>query len=310
MHHLDDVPEILRKQLDKDDLEERIYAGFAKFYNKRIDNSREDQLVAFFTDKIANDDTLSKQEKSRIIKDDAVKLIMRIFLSSLRQNNRYPKGDGTILWERGSNYIKAISGDIFHYGFNKRNKKNRIVVIPADTSFRTSLNDNLEYESKPSVSSETLHGKFLVRLYKLSLKPADIEKRIMDNLETNGYIKEKSQNADFPIGTIAALSFNNTVFYLLAVSRFDEDNIAKSTKESIKTALLSLANYYDAKGQAYDLYMPLIGTGLSRAYLDNQESFNLIKDSLLDNKDKLQGKINIVITPEIISSITISKSTD
>ena len=92
---------------------------------------------------------------------------------------------------------------------------------------------------------------------------------------------------------------------MLAVSEFDKKNIARSTKKDIKSAVEALAEYYDEKGQGYDVFIPLIGTGLSRAYLSDQESYTIIKNTLLNNKDKLQGKINIVILPEVIDEIQI-----
>jgi len=101
------------------------------------------------------------------------------------------------------------------------------------------------------------------------------------------------------------LKFDNTLFFLLAVSEFDQKNMAQSTKEDIKSAVEALAEYYDEKGQGYDVFIPLIGTGMSRANISNQESYDIIKNTLLNNKDKLQGKINIVILPTVIDEIQI-----
>ena len=73
----------------------------------------------------------------------------------------------------------------------------------------------------------------------------------------------------------------------------------------IKKAIGGLIDYYDSKGQGYEIYIPLMGTGLSRAFLSNQESYDLIKNALLSSKEKLQGKIHIVIKPELIDELVL-----
>ncbi len=92
---------------------------------------------------------------------------------------------------------------------------------------------------------------------------------------------------------------------MLAISKFSAKNKAQSSKKDILIAISKLLEYYDDKGQGYDLYIPLMGTGMSRAYLSYQESYDIIKNTLLNNHNKLQGKINIIILPEVIDEIEI-----
>ena len=47
------------------------------------------------------------------------------------------------------------------------------------------------------------------------------------------------------------------------------------------------------------MYIPLLGTGRSRANLSYQDSFDLILDTFMKHKQLLQGKISIVIQPNI-----------
>ena len=111
----------------------------------------------------------------------------------------------------------------------------------------------------------------------------------------------------YPIGTVAVVNNRNVSFYLLAISEFDEKNKAQSTKEDIKAALVSMIDYYDTYGQGADLYLPFIGTGRSRALLSYQESFDLIKSTLIHHQEKIQGKIVIMALPEAISEIQLYK---
>lgn len=301
LNHKDDVPEALRKAAIKKGIENKISDDFKYFYKNQIATSRDKELLDEFTSYIKND-SISDKEKKAILSDDPCTLLLKLFLSTIKEDNKAASPENMIVWRRGKSYIKIAEGDLFKKGFDKRNKNNRIVVIPVNTSFETRLTADIEKEVNPLVSRETIHGEFLNRLYIKQLSPAQISKRIRMNLEKN-YAIQKDSN--YPIGTIATLKFDNTLFFLVAVSKFDKKNVARSTKKDIEVAVEKLAQYYDEKGQGYDIFIPLMGTGLSRANLENQESYDIIKNTLLNNKDKLQGKINIVILPDVIDEIQI-----
>lgn len=95
---------------------------------------------------------------------------------------------------------------------------------------------------------------------------------------------------------------------MLAVSSFDKNNVARSSAENIKKALIKLLEFYDVNGQGYDLYIPLIGTGRSRAGLSLQDAYNLITTVLKDNKDKIYGNIHVVLEAETAKAINIRRT--
>lgn len=66
-----------------------------------------------------------------------------------------------------------------------------------------------------------------------------------------------------------------------------------------------MLEFYDCKGQGYELYLPLVGTGRSRAGLSYQESYNLIKKVLLENEGQIQGHITIVVQTEVLRKLRI-----
>jgi len=182
--HKDDVPEALREVLENDGVEEKMQERFSKFYIQYIDTSRDDELHLEFSNLIKND-SISEKEKKYILTDDTCTMLLRLFLSTLKQNNKAAAPENLIVWQRGSNYIKVVAGDLFKKGFDARNKNKRIVIIPVNTTFETRLTDDIEKETQPLVSSETIHGKFLNRLYIKELSPAEISKRIDTNLKKN-----------------------------------------------------------------------------------------------------------------------------
>ena len=118
--------------------------------------------------------------------------------------------------------------------------------------------------------------------------------------------KSKNGKADcYEIGTTAVVDIEKTVFYLIAIASFDEWNNAQSTREEIKKAIIELLRIYDKTGQGYPMLIPLFGTGRSRAGLSYQESFELIKQTLIENKNRIQGHIGIVVVSDVLKDIIL-----
>lgn len=87
-------------------------------------------------------------------------------------------------------------------------------------------------------------------------------------------------------------------FFLLAVSDFNEGNVARSASDTVRDALDALIDTYDAMGQGFDLYLPLIGTGLSRAGLCHIDSYRLIAETLGRRAQNIHGNITIIVRPD------------
>lgn len=304
-----EIPLEFRDALGRIGGEEAVEEGFSEFYDNYIDKNRSKALVEDLISSIERDSSFKHNEVSDIMKcaDDPGIFLARILIKSLKENNYIENVDETVIWKKGKSYVRIIKGDIFAYVFGKRKKNNRIVVIPVNTGFDTHVSTKLEQENKPVVSSTTLHGQLLLRIYKSGITEEEVKTRIHQNLMINNLITGKEKNISCPVGSIAVFDFDPITLYLLAVSVFDKENKAQSSKKVIRTALEKMLDYYDRKGMGYDIYLPLIGTGLSRAYFDNQESLDLILDVFKNNVSHLQGRINIVIKPEVFNEIDIRK---
>lgn len=268
----------IRDALELYGMEECITEEFDAFYDTYINKSKVYDMVEDYLNAIRNDLSFQKHELEDIeccIEKPSL-FIAKILIKSLKEPNYLDKTENLTIWSSGNRCINVIKGDIFTYALGKRTKKRRIVVIPVNTSFDTHVTTKLAEEANPLVSSNTLHGKLLIRLFKKGLSEEQITERIKNNLLINNLTSENNQKLDLPIGTIATLDFDKAIFYFLAISNFDENNNAHSSKENIQKAINNLIDYYDQKGQGYNLYLPLIGTGMSRANLSYQESYNLI----------------------------------
>ena len=304
-----DISPKIKEALNLPGMEEKLTVSFNQFYEKNIDKSKTGDMIDDYLTSIESDSTFTKKEISNIksFSNEPDIFLTKILIRSLKESNFLENADISVLWCNGDNYVKVIEGDIFNYALGKRLKKPRIVVIPVNTAFDTHVSNKLEGTSIPVVSNTTLHGQFLLRVYKSGSTEFDIRNRIINDLAANGLIKDSTEKIALPIGSIATLDINSATIYLLAVSEFDKYNNAHSSEETIKTSILCLLNHYDRKGQGYEIYIPLIGTGMSRARLTHQQSYNLIVDTLLLNKSILQGKINIVIQREVMKTLNINR---
>ncbi len=115
------------------------------------------------------------------------------------------------------------------------------------------------------------------------------------NIKPIAISKSKNGNKGiYPIGTIAVISYKKVIYYLLAISNFDKDNKAHSSKKDLVNSIEKLVKFYDDYGQRYKMFVPLIGTGGSRAKLSYKESLELIFNTLTKNIEYINGEIYIV----------------
>lgn len=301
----EEIPNKIKESLRFYQFTNNAKESFCCFVEDTIDSNYYQEISDTFTEKITNDHCFSNKEKEEILnsKDNVPLMLSLIWIRALKENNRIVANDDKYIWKNGSNHIRVVYGDLFDFAFSKRSKKQRIVVIPVDTTFDTHLSTKQETEVNPKVSSETIHGKMLSRLYIKQLSKKEIDKRILDNLKANKLIRTNAKNISAPIGTIARLDFENVTFYLIAIAKFNKTYNAHSTKADITKAIEKLAEYYDKKGQGYEIYIPLIGTGMSRSGLTCNDSYHLIESIFTERL--VQGKVNIVIHPDNADEVYI-----
>lgn len=194
-------------------------------------------------------------------------------------------------------------GDLWKIAFsNKGNKK--IVVVNVNTTFDTIVDENLSLIDKPLVSPITIHGQWIKQMNKRNVSIADIDEGIENSLRVQKVepikiiersIKERGKLKCYTRGTIACYEYENTVFYLLALSEFDENNNARNTKEELVQTITKLIDFYDKYGNGLDIYVPLMGTGQSRTGLSKEESLEVTTSLFRLYKEKIHGCANIIV---------------
>ena len=279
----EDIPAPIRQALLNARLE-KLCRGMMDFYKGYLNEHELEHLRDSLINLYGADEHYSDDEKRSLYQiNDIYSLITYLLMETAKVNNKITEIKKNI-YKQGNGEINYLVGDILKIGFNSKNsKQKKIVVIPVDADFHMHVS-NIG-ERPVEVSENAIHGKWLLRMKKLGYTESKIIDLVNDGRITKNNI----------IGVTSSVVVKNTEFYLLAISKFDDNNTAHATKDDITTAIIDLLEYYDKYGNGYEMYVPLIGTGTSRANLTHVDSFNLIKNTLLNNREYLNGVINIVI---------------
>lgn len=210
-----------------------------------------------------------------------------------------------LLWTTGDGKVTVCYSDIMKLSFPKKKTVKKIVVIPVNTCFDTIVDENISLYDKPLVSPTTIHGLWIKNMVKHGFNINDIDIAIEKSISLRGIkpVKELSRQEKkrgklkcYENGTIAVVEGRNNVdFFLLALSEFDGNNKAQSSKDEVIKSLRSLLEFYDANGQGYQMYITLMGTGRSRAGLTHYDSLQIITSVFSLYSEKIHGDINIVI---------------
>lgn len=209
------------------------------------------------------------------------------------------------LWEQGEKRIQAIYGDLLKISKNKRFEK--IVVIPVNTTFDTVVGDGI-------VSPGSVHGRWIKKFCSEGHTVDELDKLIQANFSTRKIApysvqdeseKPKGKRAMYPRGTVAVIDDDQTHYYLIALSHFDENLNAQCSKEELLSVITSMIDFYDKNGQGLPIYIPLMGSGISRANVTPEESLQIITDLLKLNRQKIHGEANIVVYSKLKSQVSI-----
>lgn len=218
------------------------------------------------------------------------------------------------IWKKGKNSVTACYGDLIDYAFNSKYKDSRIIVVPVNDTFDTKVEEPNEKTDKPLVSPKTLHGIWIrnyCSCFKISEE--DLNNKIQQSLKTHGITgktinRSRGNNIKYHLGDVAIIDGpNNAVFYLLAISTFDKNNNAHIEKKELRNCIEQLLDFYDKTGQSIPIYIPLIGTGSSRAGLTHESSLKIIKSCVLTSEEKINGSVNIIVYNKDKNKVSIFK---
>lgn len=203
-----------------------------------------------------------------------------------------------VIWHRGTGKIQVLYGDIFKDAFPKKHKKSKIIVIPVNTSFDSLVGSGI-------VSERSIHGQWIRQMEKHGLYQDALDREIeqaliQQNIHATKEIalkdRPRGKRKIYPRGTVLQIDWKNGVrFFLLALSEFDENLNAQCSRKEYMQCIEELIKFYDREGQGDSLYLPLMGTGLSRVNIEEQVALSIIVNMFRLNQDRIHGEVNIVV---------------
>lgn len=226
-----------------------------------------------------------------------ISLVVSLVLLYIKRQN--------VLWEQGEKSIRVRYADLFKIAANGKYEK--IVVIPVNTTFDTIVGDGI-------VSPGSVHGRWINRFYAGENEVKKLDELIQNDLVNRKIVplcvqseseKPKGKRMMYPRGTVAVINGNQTHYYLVALSHFDENLNAQCSKEELLSVITAMIDFYDKNGQGLPIYIPLLGSGISRANVTPSESLQVITDLLKLYRDKIHGEANVIVYSKIKNQVSI-----
>lgn len=209
-----------------------------------------------------------------------------------------------VIWKNGTGKIIVRYGDIMKIASKKDDDK-KIIVIPVNTCFDTIVDSDIALWEKPIVSPNTIHGKWINHIINSGISQSEIDEKIQKYIRENNIIPSKELSIEqkargnrlcYKRGTVIPFSNEeNVIFFLLVLSEFDFNNNAQCNKDELIDCIKSLISFYDKRGQGFKMYLPLMGTNLSRVGLSHKDALNKITTLFKLYNDQIHGEVNIVV---------------
>ena len=198
-------------------------------------------------------------------------------------------------------------GDVIKQAFSDRTHR-RIVVIPVNRCFDLTTEENL-------VNPSTIHGQWLARAVPTERDRIQVQAQILQCLERQQAKhvhltrrqKPHGNLERYAAGTVAELPGpNNVTFYLLALAEFNQDLTVNCSEPDFYQVVQSLIEYYRCRGQSVELYCPLMGDHIVEPARDSRDVLALMLSILRFNRQKIHGKIHVVVYDQRKDDISIA----
>lgn len=192
--------------------------------------------------------------------------------------------------------IKISKGDIFS------NNTNEFKVIGFNEYFDTNVDDRI-------ISSKTLNGLYIKQKYN---DVSVLDEKIKDNEHLkqniiNNVNRVSGKRIKYKLGTI----FKDEDYFLVALSKFDEDNRAYLEVNEYINCLMNFWNECDIFYAGYTVVMPLLGSGITRFHgyeeITDQEILEIILWTFKVSKIKFKypSSLKIVLTNNTLKKINL-----
>lgn len=218
------------------------------------------------------------------------------------------KNQTQIIELNNNHHVYIQYGDIFSENEVKNPTERRNIVIPVNRCFDTIIDDDL-------VSSATLHGKVMNRLYNNGLyNQTSLNNEIQKSLNKQNEPFTQLTNAQkrngnllrYNSGAMAEVKESDKcTYFFLGLTCFDYNLVASVSDEEYVYAIVRMIKYCNQRSQQFPVVMPLIGGGLSRTGKTEKEILEFFVKTLNMHKSLINCDIHIVVRDSGRGSIPI-----
>lgn len=163
--------------------------------------------------------------------------------------------------------LTVEEGDLF--------EKKGVVVIPVNEYFDTHVGDGI-------ISPKSVHGKWINKYF--YSKVADLDILIGNKLVGKPFEqvppRDKAKDKKYKLGTCVDISIGDSTYVLIALTHFDRYNHAFLDRKDYPVVFDLLISHLQHMQIEQPIYMPLMGTGLSRLKRSPQRILNFLIDAI------------------------------
>jgi hypothetical protein len=185
------------------------------------------------------------------------------------------------------------------------------IVVPVNRCYDTIIDDFV-------ISSNSVHGQIMQYLFQndliskeeldrnieKSLKEQNIEAENIGNDVSIGG-KSKGKYKRYPVGSVALVVIGTVRFHFIAFSKIEKNKTATTKDLDYLIVLNQIVENIWKNSNGSPIYMPLIGSGLSKLNYDSNQLLKFMIQFFELHKNKLNSNVAIMIRKEDQSKITI-----
>ena len=203
--------------------------------------------------------------------------------------------------------VSGTYGNILdHIGASKVN-----LIVPVNSCFDTKIDESV-------ISTNSLHGKVIKFLYDNNLVSQTVlDKKIKSSLKEQGIssvnigndVKKGGKSVGnynrYPIGSTAFVDIGNVRYHFIALSIIENNKNAKTSDQDYLVVLNAIVDNCFRNSNGNPIYLPLIGSGLSKLNYNHQQQLEFMVKYFMLRKTKLISDVEIVIRKEDRDTISI-----
>ena len=185
------------------------------------------------------------------------------------------------------------------------------LIVPVNSCFDTKIEGSV-------ISTNSLHGQVIKFLYDNNLvSQTDLDKKIKSSLREQNISSENIGNDvkkggkslgnynRYPIGSAAFVDIGNVRYHFIALSIIENNKNAKTSDQDYLIVLNAIVDNCFRNSNGNPIYLPLIGSGLSKLNYNHQQQLEFMVKYFMLRKTKLTSDVEIVIRKEDGDTISI-----